>query len=115
MRIRLRTLMGLLAALAVLPLMHVAMQAQATRGTSGANAAYSAPRTPWGDPDLQGNYTNTYENGTPLERPDEFAGRKLEDIKGDELADAAAQHPAANDWRISRARSMRRTTGGRTI
>ena len=46
----------------------------------------AAPRTPWGDPDLQGTYTNTYENGTPLERPDEFAGRKLEDIKGDELA-----------------------------
>jgi hypothetical protein len=46
----------------------------------------SAPRTPWGDPDLQGTYTNTYENGTPLERPDEFAGRKLEDVKGEELA-----------------------------
>jgi hypothetical protein len=45
----------------------------------------SAPRTPWGDPDLQGTYTNTYENGTPLERPDEFAGRKLEDVKGEEL------------------------------
>ena len=45
----------------------------------------SAPRTPWGDPDIQGTYTNTYENGTPLERPDEFAGRKLEDVKGEEL------------------------------
>jgi hypothetical protein len=45
----------------------------------------SAPRTPWGDPDIQGTYTNTYENGTPLERPNEFAGRKLEDIKGEEL------------------------------
>jgi hypothetical protein len=44
-----------------------------------------APRTPWGDPDLQGTYTNTYENGTPLERPDEFAGRTLEDVKGEEL------------------------------
>ena len=45
----------------------------------------SQPRTPWGDPDLQGTYTNTYENGTPFERPDEFAGRKLDDVKGDEL------------------------------
>ena len=41
---------------------------------------------PWGDPDIQGTYTNTYENGTPLERPDQFAGRKLEDVKGEELA-----------------------------
>ncbi len=46
----------------------------------------SAARTPWGDPDIQGTYTNTYENGTPLERPNEFAGRQLEDIKGEELA-----------------------------
>jgi hypothetical protein len=47
---------------------------------------HAGPRTPWGDPDLQGTYTNTYENGTPLERPDQFAGRRLEDIKGEELA-----------------------------
>jgi hypothetical protein len=45
----------------------------------------TAPRTPWGDPDIQGTFTNTYENGTPLERPDQFAGRKLEDIRGEEL------------------------------
>ena len=51
----------------------------------GAASSWTAPRTPWGDPDLQGTYTNTYENGTPFERPDEFAGRKLEDIKGEEL------------------------------
>jgi hypothetical protein len=50
------------------------------------NGQGGAPRTPWGDPDLQGTYTNTYENGTPLERPDEFAGRTLDDVKGDELA-----------------------------
>jgi hypothetical protein len=45
----------------------------------------STPRTPWGDPDLQGTYTNTYENGTPLERPERFAGRTLEEVAGDEL------------------------------
>jgi hypothetical protein len=42
---------------------------------------------PWGDPDLQGNYTNKYEQGTPFERPDEFAGRQIEDLKHDELKD----------------------------
>jgi hypothetical protein len=44
-----------------------------------------APRTPWGDPDLQGSYSNLSENGTPMERPNEFVGRQLQDIKGDEL------------------------------
>jgi hypothetical protein len=50
------------------------------------SSTYIAPRTPWGDPDLQGNYTNLWEAGTPFERPDQFAGRQLEDIKGEELA-----------------------------
>ena len=33
----------------------------------------AAPRTPWGDPDLQGTYTN--KTVTPLQRPPELAGR----------------------------------------
>lgn len=51
-----------------------------------AASKWTPPRTPWGDPDLQGWYTNLSEDGTPLERPDQFAGRKLEDIQGAELA-----------------------------
>src|SRR5438552_10922549 len=47
---------------------------------------YIPPRTPWGDPDLQGSFSNLSEDGTPLERPDQFEGRRLEDIKGAELA-----------------------------
>ncbi len=43
------------------------------------------PRTPWGDPDLQGNYSNKYEQGTPFERPAEFEGRTIDQIKGNEL------------------------------
>jgi len=46
---------------------------------------WNPPRTPWGDPDLQGNYSNKYEQGTPFERPAEFEGRTLDQIKGDEL------------------------------
>src|SRR5215472_18733888 len=43
-------------------------------------------RTPWGDPDIQGNYTNLYEDGTPLERPAQFDGRTVDQVKGEELA-----------------------------
>jgi hypothetical protein len=35
--------------------------------------AWSAPRTPWGHPDLQGKWANN--TATPLERPHELAGR----------------------------------------
>jgi hypothetical protein len=57
-----------------------------TKAPLKANATWTAPRTPWGDPDLQGNYTDVYENGTPLERPDQFAGRTLDEVRGEELA-----------------------------
>jgi len=43
-------------------------------------------RTSWGDPDIQGNYTNLYEDGTPLERPAQFEGRTVDQVKGEELA-----------------------------
>jgi hypothetical protein len=57
-----------------------------TLGQAGqTQKSWVAPRTPWGHPDLQGWFSNLSENGTPLERPDQFAGRKLEDISGDEL------------------------------
>src|SRR4029453_7802376 len=49
--------------------------------------AFTPAKTPWGDPDLQGNYTNKYESGTPFERPQEFEGRRLEDVTGQELVD----------------------------
>jgi hypothetical protein len=50
--------------------------------------AFTPAKTPWGDPDLQGNYTNKYEYGTPFERPQEFEGRRPEDITAKEIADA---------------------------
>ena len=48
----------------------ISLGAQTSRpATKAPSRPYTPPRTPWGDPDLQGNYTNVYENGTPLERP----------------------------------------------
>ena len=46
---------------------------------------YKAPKTPWGDPDIQGNYSNLTEAGTPLERPKEFEGKQLSEISAEEL------------------------------
>ena len=39
------------------------------------SGAQDTPRTPWGHPDLQGAWTNT--TTTPLQRPDELAGREF--------------------------------------
>jgi hypothetical protein len=57
-----------------------------------AQSAHSAAsfRTPWGDPDLQGYYTNKYEYGTPFERPAAFEGRRLDDVSAAEITELAA-------------------------
>jgi hypothetical protein len=44
-------------------------------------------RTPWGDPDLTGVYSNSDEAGIPFEKPSQFEGRRLEDITEAELND----------------------------
>ena len=51
---------------------------------------FTPPKTPWGDPDVSGNVTNVFEASTPFERPDDFAGRRLEEVQGDELANFRA-------------------------
>src|SRR5437870_1527171 len=63
----------------------IALAALPSSDGSAQARRYFTPRTPWGDPDLQGTYTNKYEQSTPLERPEEFVGRRVEDVKGTEL------------------------------
>ncbi len=49
-------------------------------------------RTPWGDPDLQGSWSNS--TTTPLERPAKYAGREF--MTAAELAERRAAEKAAN-------------------
>ena len=69
--------------------------------SASSDAPGSAPRTPWGEPDLQGLWN--HGTITPLERPAEFAGR--ERLTAEEVA-------AANLASETRATSERR--GGLT-
>ena len=60
---------------------------------------YTPPKTSWGDPDLQGTYTDKDENGIPMEKPSQFAGKSLEEVDDSELADIVrerAQRAAAS-------------------
>ena len=83
------------------------MSAQSLGARSGVTARgeYSPPRTPWGDPDLQGIYTNADENGTPMEQPPELAGKRLEDFGEKEMAALRAE-------RQKRAQAVARNIGG---
>jgi hypothetical protein len=54
-----------------------------------AGEPWMTPKTPWGDPDLQGIYTSDDYMNTPLERPTAY-GERLYFTEG-ELAEAAAK------------------------
>ena len=82
-------LVGTWAGIISVVVLSVCVEAQSTKPADSLRTAtktWSPARTPWGDPDLQGLYTNTDELNVPLERPDRFAGRKLTDITAQELA-----------------------------
>ena len=46
---------------------------EAARTSQAARATWTAPKTPWGDPDLRGSWLSL--SYTPLERPAELAGK----------------------------------------
>jgi hypothetical protein len=54
---------------------------------TATSSSWSAPRTPWGDPDLQGMWTNA--TATPLERPKELEGKRV--LTDEELAERGPQ------------------------
>src|SRR5271166_2324480 len=47
----------------------------APAGKTAGGKTWTPPRTPWGDPDLQGTWPGTALNGVPLERPAQFGTR----------------------------------------
>jgi len=77
-------LCALVAVIAVVWVASIPVAGQAPAAGAGTRAAatnYKAPRTPWGDPDISGVYTNKDENGIPMERPGQFANLSLEEAE----------------------------------
>ena len=85
-------------ALSIITLVVVAPLAAAGQGTNG----WTGPKTPWGDPDLQGIWDS--KSTTPLQRPAQYADREfLTDEEIAALEDArerdAGQGPQGRDVR----------------
>ena len=67
-------------------------------GPAGSARTSSSPRTPWGDPDLQGDWSSQSELGVPFERPSEFGTRRvLTDEEFAKAADRLAQESARDN------------------
>jgi hypothetical protein len=96
-----RRLLEVMAVVAVV--VAVAALVTVSRGASGdttEGAAAGAPRTPWGDPDLQGIWTDPYQ--TPLQRPAQFANKEtFTDEERAELDRQRAEIPR-RDQRVER-------------
>lgn len=54
----------------------LALGMQAALGQAGSREDWTAPMTPWGEPDLQGTWPLNHLIGVPLERPEEFGERR---------------------------------------
>ena len=70
-------------------------------------ASQDAARTPWGDPDLQGIYTN--KTITPLERPEELADKEF--LTNEEVATQEQARLDRNE-RLLHAAAVRTVAGG---
>ena len=86
---------GLLVAAVVMS--EVASMPMAGQAPGQDQTDYTSPRTPWGDPDLQGTWNNI--TGVPLERPAELSGKEFftqeEAVQFAEQAHLPAAAPAA--------------------
>jgi hypothetical protein len=55
--------------------------------TLSAQTSAPVPRTSWGDPNLEGTYTNKDEFGTPFERPAELDGKQRREFGPEQMAE----------------------------
>jgi hypothetical protein len=88
MKLSFSTLGSALAASILLTAVPSAAQAPAPAAKPSARTpakAFVPAKTPWGDPDLQGIYTNKDESGIPFESPGQFAGKTNADVDDEEL------------------------------
>jgi hypothetical protein len=80
----------LIAASCVLALAACSQDTPAPAGDAAAAASSAGgarpARTSWGDPNIEGTYTNKDENGTPFERPDDLAGKTRAEFGPEQMA-----------------------------
>jgi len=78
-----------------------------------AAKAWSAPKTPWGDPDIGGTWSSDDLRGVPMQRPDEFGNRAQ--LTDEEFAKRDAQNQQTRTQELNRVGAFRNDVGTRTV
>ena len=94
-------------ALPAVALAALVLAAVPVAGQGSAEGSSGAPRTAWGDPDLQGIWSSS--GATPMERPDEFQGR--ERLTDEEVARFRGEIAERNE-QLAQAEARRAEAGG---
>ena len=71
----------------------VAQSPTAKTSAAKTDKPWTPPKTPWGDPDLQGSWTSDDVLGVPMERPKEFGERRT--LTEQELAEREKRNEAS--------------------
>jgi hypothetical protein len=104
-----RTLASVGLATAILSASALLLTSMTTAGQAPAStSAADTPKTPWGEPDLQGIWTNDYE--TPLQRPARYANKEfftdeeraeLDRLRAGRLAEDNRPHSRGSEQDVS--------------
>ena len=70
---------------------------------------YSAPKTPWGDPDLQGTWSGDSAFGIPMQRPEALGTRA--ELNDKEFADKVARDERTRKNALNAVGSFRNDNG----
>ena len=91
----------------VLPMTAEAQTTSASASNDKSARSWTAPRTPWGDPDIQGRWPANDMQGTPYERPESFGTRAT--LNDKEFAEREAAQGRVPDGFHRRQRGWRGT------
>jgi hypothetical protein len=107
---------ALVSAIGSVAMLSLSVDAQApSRGSSAAAPAkaFTAPKTPWGDPDISGTWSSDDLRNVPLQRPAEFGTRA--ELSEEEYAKRRAANDEARTRELNRVGAFRNDVGTRTF
>jgi hypothetical protein len=91
------TVAAIVIAVAMLTPLAAFAQAPSAPSAAAPVKKYTVPRTPWGEPDLQGTYSN--RTITPFERPDTVGGREFFTAEEAAALEKRAQEQSGDEGR----------------